>query len=48
MLIARLIAVKLLPSPGNALVTMIRLPWLTLAPRFPMALAIKGRLRTRY
>ena len=38
MLIARLIAVKLLPSPGSALVTMIRLPSLTDAAPLPVAL----------
>ena len=48
MLSARLIDVKLLPSPGMALVIMIRLPWLTLATPLPIALAISGRLMTRY
>ena len=48
MLIARLIAVKLLPSPGNALVSMIRLPCSMAAVPLAMALAIKGRLITRY
>ena len=46
MLIAKLIAVNVLPSPATALVTMIRLPCLTgTAPR-PIAFAIKGRLMT--
>jgi hypothetical protein len=48
MLMARLMEVKLLPSPGIALVIMIKLPWFALAPRLPVALAIKGRLITRY
>jgi hypothetical protein len=48
MLIARLIDVKLLPSPGKALVTMMRFPWATVAAPRPMALAISGRLMTRY
>ena len=48
MLIARFTDVKLLPSPGKALVTMIRLPCATVAAPLPMALAISGRLMTRY
>src|SRR5438034_1786378 len=48
MLIARLIAVKLLPSPASALVTMIRLPCLRMVAPLPMAFVIKGRLITRY
>ena len=48
MLIARLMDVKLLPSPGSALVTMIRLPCFTVAAPRPMALEISGRLMTRY
>ncbi|MDT4887526.1 hypothetical protein FQZ97_1239880 [compost metagenome] len=47
MLIARLTAVKLLPSPGIALVTMIRLPLATGAAPLPVALASKGLLMTR-
>ena len=48
MLIARLMAVKLLPSPGSELVTMIRLPFVIVAPALPMALLMRGRLITRY
>ena len=47
-LIAKLIAVKLLPSPGTELVTMIRLPLSITAPLLPIALLISGRLSTRY
>ena len=47
MLMARLIDVKLLPSPGKALVTMMRLPLATGVAPLPMALLIKGRLSTR-
>ena len=48
MLMARLMAVKLFPSPGKALVTMIRLPLSMMEAPLPMAFAIKGRLMTRY
>ena len=48
MLKARLIEVKLLPSPGRALVTMMRLPCMTVAAPLPTALAMSGRLMTRY
>src|SRR5512146_1368795 len=47
MLIARLSATKVFPSPGNALVTMMRLPFARGAPDFPSALRISGRLMTR-
>jgi hypothetical protein len=42
MLIARLSAVNVLPSPGKALVTMTRLPFLTFAPEAPCALRMIG------
>jgi hypothetical protein len=48
MLMARFTEVKLLPSPGRALVTMIRLLCATVVAPRPMALAISGRLMTRY
>ena len=48
MLIARLTDVKVLPSPAIALVTMIRLPCVSIAAPLPTALAISGRLITRY
>ena len=48
MLMARLMEVKLLPSPGKALVTMIKLPCFTIVAPRPIALAIRGRLITRY
>ena len=48
MLMARFTEVKLLPSPGKALVIMMRLPCATVAAPLPMALAISGRLMTRY
>ncbi len=38
---------NVLPSPGNALVTMTRLPFLILAPDRPSALRTIGRLITR-
>ena len=44
---AKLMAVKLLPSPGNALVTMIRLPFVMAEAPLPVALLINGRLMTR-
>ena len=47
MLMARLIAVKVLPSPGNALVTMIRLLRLTGRPSLEKAFPINGRLIAR-
>jgi hypothetical protein len=46
MLIARLTAVKLLPSPGSALVTMMRLPFLMGAAPRTVAFLINGRLMT--
>ena len=47
-LIAKLMDVKLLPSPAMALVTMIKLPCCNLAvPLLPMALLMSGRLITR-
>ncbi len=48
MLMARLTALKVLPSPGKALVTMIRLPSSILAAPVAVALRNKGRLMTRY
>eukprot|EP00042_Codosiga_hollandica_P060752 m.921760 g.921760 ORF g.921760 m.921760 type:complete len:435 (-) comp90215_c0_seq1:1760-3064(-) len=48
MLSARLIEVKLLPSPASALVTIIRLEWLIVAAPLPIAFLINGRLMTRY
>jgi len=48
MLIAKLIDVKLFPSPANALVTMIRLPCASVDAPLPTALRISGRLMTRY
>ena len=47
MLSAKLMAVKLLPSPATALVTMIRLPFATTEAPLPIALLISGRLITR-
>src|SRR5664279_1932084 len=47
MLIARLIDVKLLPSPGTALVTMMRLARAGAAAPVLLALLINGRLRIR-
>ena len=47
MLMARLSAVKLLPSPATALVTMMRLPCVIAAVPFPIALRMRGRLTTR-
>ena len=48
MLIAKFIAVKLLPSPGTALVTMIKLPFSISVAPFPLAFLMRGRLMTRY
>jgi hypothetical protein len=48
MLSARFTAVKVLPSPGSALVTMMRLPCATGVAPLPSALAISGRLMMRY
>lgn len=46
-LMARLIAVKVLPSPGNELVTMMRLPLATSEAPLPVAFSSSGRLMTR-
>ena len=47
MLIARLAAVKVFPSPGNALAIMIMLPRSTRTADLPSAFARSGRLITR-
>lgn len=48
MLNARLMDVKLLPSPASALVTISKLAWLIVAAPLPIAFLISGRLMTRY